>query len=85
MLTDQEFTHNRPNQILLNKLSRQTMLMEVAIPNSNLQNKHNLKIIKYRYWRRNNNQKITMIISTADAVLENIPGNLKNLGLSEYL
>uniref|UniRef100_A0A6P7FWF2 Uncharacterized protein LOC114334905 n=1 Tax=Diabrotica virgifera virgifera TaxID=50390 RepID=A0A6P7FWF2_DIAVI len=45
VLTDQTVAHNRPDLILFNKLTRQTTLIEVAIPNNNnLPVKHNEKI-----------------------------------------
>ena len=48
ILTDQRVTNNRPDLIFTDKRSKKTMLIDVAIPNINLREKHNEKILKYR-------------------------------------
>lgn len=94
VLTDQPVAHNRPDLILVDKFSKQTTLVDVAIPNSNnLRCKHNEKIIKYRdletqikrQWRTDNVQTVPIIMSSTGAVPKNLLENVKRLGLGENL
>uniref|UniRef100_A0A6P7H095 Uncharacterized protein LOC114342846 n=1 Tax=Diabrotica virgifera virgifera TaxID=50390 RepID=A0A6P7H095_DIAVI len=94
VLTDQTVAHNRPDLILVNKLTRQTTLIEVAIPNNNnLRVKRNEKIAKYRdleiqirrQWRMESTQTIPIIISTTGVIPKNLIENIKKLGLNEHL
>lgn len=94
VLTDQQVMHNRPDLILIDKFSRQTTLIDVAIPNNNnLQKIHNEKIAKYRdleaqirrQWKMEKVQTVPIIISTTGAIPKSLLENIKLLGLSEHL
>ncbi|CAG9836289.1 unnamed protein product [Diabrotica balteata] len=85
VLTDQTVAHNRPHLVLVNKLTRQTTLIDVAIPNSNnLRVKYNEKIAKYRdleiqirrQWRMESTQ--TIILSTTGVIPKNLLENIKS-------
>lgn len=94
VLTDQPVRNNRPDLILINKLSRHTTLIDIAVPNNNnLREKHNEKIAKYRdlemqikrQWNMKNVQTVPIVISTTGVIPKTLIQNLKLLGLSEHL
>ena len=92
MLTDQTVAHNRPDLVIVHKTTRQTTLIDVAIPNNNnLWSKYNEKIIKYRdlevqirrQWGMNTVQTIPIILSTTGVVPKSLAINIQRLGLSD--
>ncbi|XP_050501336.1 uncharacterized protein LOC126881234 [Diabrotica virgifera virgifera] len=94
VLTDQTVPHNRPDLVLVNKLTRQTTLIDVAIPNNNnLRSKFTEKIAKYRdleiqirrQWRMQSTQTIPIVMSTTGVIPKNLLESIKRLGLNEHL
>ncbi|XP_050514746.1 uncharacterized protein LOC126889989 [Diabrotica virgifera virgifera] len=94
VLTDQTVAHNRPDLVLVNKLTRQTTLIDVAIPNNNnLRSKFTEKIAKYRdleiqirrQWRMQSTQTIPIIMSTTGVIPKTLLESIKKLGLNEHL
>ena len=94
VLTDQRVSNNRPDLILIDKISRKTTLIDVAIPNNNnLRAKQNEKITKYRdlehrirrQWEMREVRTIPIIVSTTGVIPKSLIENIKLLNLNENI
>lgn len=94
ILTDQTVAHNRPDLVLVDKKTKKTTLIEVAIPNtSNLIPKHAEKIAKYRelevrlqrQWQMNTVATVPIIIGSTGVIPKNMVKYIRELGLDQHL
>lgn len=94
LLTDQYVAHNRPDITIVNKNSKEAILIDIAIPNNNnIRSKHNEKIAKYRdlevriktQWKLRSTRIVPIVISTTGTIPKDLLHNLRDLGLNENL
>ena len=90
IITDRTTTHNKPDITLIDKLNRNTFLIDIAIPNSNnLQSKYTEKIDKYlplaeetrQMWHQNKTIIVPIIISTNGIIPKSLNHSLKTIDL----
>lgn len=94
VLTDRTIVHNRPDIILMDKVKKETFLIDVGIPNShNIQSYYAEKEEKYQrlgqeiqqIWRQETVTVIPLIISTTGVIPKTLITNLKKLGSTDKI
>ncbi|XP_030747673.1 uncharacterized protein LOC115876123 [Sitophilus oryzae] len=94
ILTDHTVNHNRPDILLIDKVKKNVIILDVAIPNNNnLGSKHCEKIAKYRdlqeqikkQWKIETIKTIPIIVSTTGLIPKQLKKNISELGLNENL
>lgn len=90
ILTDRTVAHNRPDIVILNKVNKEAILIDVAIPNNNnIVTKHAEKVNKYRelseiivrQWGIRRIKTVPIIISSTGIIPRSLFENLSYLDL----
>lgn len=90
--TDRTIPHNRPDITLIHKSSKQTFLIDIAVPNdNNVEHKEQEKRDKYlplaievkELWRQEKVAVVPLVMSTTGITPNSFLENLKLLGLAE--
>lgn len=94
VLTDRTVVHNRPDIILMDKGRRETLLIDVGVPNShNIQSYFAEKEGKYQrlgqeiqqMWRQEKVAAVPLIISTTGVIPKTLITNLGKLGIADRI
>lgn len=92
IITDKPVPHNRPDIVYIDKLGRQGLLVDIAVPlTHNLEETEKFKIAKYqdlaeemkRIWKLNVIKIIPLVISVEGVVTTNFKQNLALLGIPQ--
>lgn len=90
ILTDHTIAHNRPDITLINKQTKTTYLIDIAVPNThNIQQKHMEKVGKYlplaeeikQMWRQDKVVIVPIIISTTGIIPKQLHNSIQTLDL----
>lgn len=92
--TDKTITHNTPDIVLIKKETKETIIIDIAIPNAaNLQKKYEEKISKYlplaeelqRIWKMNICRVVPIVIGATGEIPKTLKTSLEKLDLKPSL
>lgn len=94
IITDKQINHNRPDLTLIQKSTRTTYFVDIAIPaTANLQTTQTTKITKYtdlaievqQQWHMNTVKTIPIVLSATGIIPNTLKTNLKKLEIDENI